>query len=109
MITQAQLKSIYNLRRDIAKLMEAAAAASVRLNEKESIVVLALGAGEVVSQGAYTAFMEKTPGKCAPRWKEVYLAHMTDDHGLNAKVAEDNIRADYPAVPGQKLVVGEVS
>lgn len=61
--------------------------------------------GAEVEPGKYSAGMETKMGNCTPKWKDLYIEHMTMEHEVPAVEVEAKARALYPAAQKTVLVV----
>jgi hypothetical protein len=62
--------------------------------------------GAKIEKGRYTLAIEEKEGRVTPAWKELYLTHQTEVHGIALELAEAEARKLYPAEKTRVLVVG---
>lgn len=105
-VTQRQLTVLMALRRQYKEAKKQADELGKRLDESEKAIVTALVmSGLPVESGRYAAGLERVMGKCAPPWKDVHLTHMHAEHEVPLSVAEERVRALFPAQEKLVLVV----
>ena len=104
-IKEAELFDIMGLREALAAKRKDINKTEGDLSGKEKDVMDRLIAG-ATCKGKLVASIEMALGACRPPWKDDYLAHMTFEHGIAAKAAEETIRSKYPPAESQKLNIG---
>jgi uncharacterized protein (UPF0179 family) len=105
-VEEAELQAIVLQRLRVAGLKEALKVANEELDSMEEQVTFKLGIGaEVV--GRLSAILETVVGKIAPKWKDLYLAHMAKEHQADLKKSEEAIRSITKPSTKQELVITE--
>lgn len=101
-VTQVELQVVHALRSELEQLdaRRAAFAASLAAIEAQLVERLEDGAGVQPGPLRANVVRQHTPAKCSPKWKDIYLDHMHEDHGVPRDVAEEEQRALNPPGPG---------
>ena len=105
MVSQVELLSLTTAEAALDAQERAIKAQRAVLAQQKKDVMAKLQGGATVEDGDYTAAIVPTTGKCAPKWKEEYVAHMTGEHGMDAALAENQVQVKYPPKTGTELVV----
>lgn len=103
LLTESDLLAVQQQRARIAKLKAEAKAEGAILNQLEAEVVAAVKAGARV-QGNLVPYIQVEAGKCSPKWKEEYLAHMAE-HGIDPDALTAEVQGKYPGGPVETLVI----
>ena len=104
-VTETELLVVESARANVAWLKSQIADAERNLADLEADIVAKLEAGFSVRSRNLTAAIQETVGARRPEWKDLYLAHMEDEHGKPRKNEEQRVLAMTAGKPSQKLVI----
>jgi|SRR5688572_290492 len=103
-LTETDLRVILAAQERIEKQEKALKEERALLAQLEKEAMLAIQNGAKI-EGELSAYIGSEPGKCSPKWKEEYVAHMVAEHKVDEKAFVAEIQAKYPAGPGKKTLV----
>lgn len=96
-ISEMELAAYLTLKEQYEQAKRDAARLEKTLKGQTESLVARLKAGEVV-MGGFEAVVVQEEGQCRPGWKDEYLDHMVQHHGLTRDDAETEVqgRTDIP-------------
>ncbi len=103
---QTDIADIQVRRSRLAVMTAELAQQGALLASAEAQVIALLRAGAEVEAGPMTACIETKKGQCRPAWKNLFLGHMEEKHGVPVAAAEQEARKDYPPVDREVLAIG---
>lgn len=104
-VRQAKLGLLMSLRKRVKDHIREAEKLGENAGRMEREVMAMLLADGTVEPGKWSAGMETKTGNCTPKWKDLYIEHMTMEHEVPAVEVEAKARALYPATQKTVLVV----
>lgn len=104
-VTQRRLAVLMAKRELVKEHQKEADRFAKEVGDMEREVMSMLLDGADVEPGKWSAGMEAKLGNCTPKWKELYIEHMTMEHEEPAVVVEARAKALYPAAQKTVLVV----
>lgn len=105
-ITELELVAVETATLQLQYLRKKVRQAEASLEQQETSVISKLKAGAAI-QGSRTATVQTELGQCRPKWQELHLKHLAEEHGIAEAQAVEDARKLYPPKSVEVLVIGQ--
>jgi hypothetical protein len=105
-ITQAEIVNLVTDEENLKALRKKVRDLESKVANDRMAFVSRLDEGAKIEKGRYMLTVEEGDKRLSISWKDLYLSHQKDVHGIAPELAEEEARKLYPAEKYRALVIG---